>query len=57
MCIVLNPHCTSTEKQNWKRLLEKWAAMDICPLEDPDYRPQPAANIRHEAVRILPCWK
>ncbi|XP_052129793.1 zinc finger SWIM domain-containing protein 5 [Frankliniella occidentalis] len=49
VCIVLNPHCTTLEKQNWKRLLEKWAAMDICPLEDPDYRPQPAANTRHEA--------
>ncbi|KAJ1524459.1 hypothetical protein ONE63_010956 [Megalurothrips usitatus] len=49
VCIVLNPHCTAVEKQNWKRLLEKWAAMDICPLEDPDYRPQPAANTRHEA--------
>lgn len=53
VCIVLNPHCSPAEKQQWRRLLEKWTQIDICPQEDPDYRQQPAAT-RHEAVSCLP---
>nr|CAD7568287.1 unnamed protein product [Timema californicum] len=41
VCIVLNPHCTQSEKQHWKALLEKWTLIDVCPQEDPDFRPQP----------------
>lgn len=41
MCIVLNPHCSNQEKQHWKCLLEKWSSIDVCPQEDPDFRPQP----------------
>lgn len=41
VCIVLNPHCSNQEKQHWKCLLEKWASIDVCPQEDPDFRPQP----------------
>ncbi|XP_068083450.1 zinc finger SWIM domain-containing protein 5 [Anabrus simplex] len=41
VCIVLNPHCSATEKLHWKALLEKWTMVDVCPQEDPDFRPQP----------------
>ncbi|KAK6617257.1 hypothetical protein RUM44_005588 [Polyplax serrata] len=41
VCIVLNPHCNNQEKQHWKWLLEKWSSIDVCPQEDPDFRPQP----------------
>ncbi|GLV40163.1 Dorado [Carabus blaptoides fortunei] len=40
VCIVLNPQCNQNEKQQWKILLEKWTKIDVCPLEDPDFRPQ-----------------
>ncbi|XP_047000533.1 zinc finger SWIM domain-containing protein 5-like [Schistocerca americana] len=40
VCIVLNPHCSLQEKQHWKALLEKWTLIDVCPQEDPDFRPQ-----------------
>ncbi|CAH1394075.1 unnamed protein product [Nezara viridula] len=40
VCIVLNPHCSLMEKQHWKQMLEKWTRIDVCPLEDPDFRPQ-----------------
>uniref|UniRef100_T1IH18 SWIM-type domain-containing protein n=1 Tax=Strigamia maritima TaxID=126957 RepID=T1IH18_STRMM len=46
VCVVLNPHCTLVEKQQWRSLLEKWSQSDICPLEDPDFRPH-----NHNAVR------
>lgn len=37
VCIVLNPHCKSEEKNGWLRQLKKWGDMDICPLEDGNY--------------------
>ncbi|XP_017773023.1 PREDICTED: zinc finger SWIM domain-containing protein 5-like [Nicrophorus vespilloides] len=40
VCIVLNPNCTNPEKQQWKVLLEKWTHIEVCPLEDPDFRMQ-----------------
>lgn len=39
VCVVLNPHCKLPEKRQWKALLEKWARIDVCPQEDPDWRP------------------
>ncbi|XP_064476945.1 zinc finger SWIM domain-containing protein 5-like isoform X2 [Ornithodoros turicata] len=39
VCVVLNPHCTTAEKQQWRQLLERWSSMHICPLEDADFRP------------------
>lgn len=36
--IVLNPHSGGMEKAHRKNLLEKWASLDICPLEDADFR-------------------
>lgn len=52
VCIVLNPHCTSQDKGQWKTLLEKWTHVDICPPEDPDMLALPPAfndvsNISH----------
>lgn len=43
VCIVLNPHCTSLDKGQWKTLLEKWTHVDICPPEDPDMLALPPA--------------
>lgn len=51
MCIVLNPHCSNQEKMHWKQLLEKWTRNEVCPQEDPDFRPQPMPRI--EAVSWL----
>lgn len=51
VCIVLNPHCQHVEKQHWRTLLEKWSAIDVCPQEDPDVRPQQPT--RQESVRFL----
>ncbi|KAI5709667.1 hypothetical protein M8J75_002174 [Diaphorina citri] len=41
VCVVLNPHCNTLEKQHWKQLLDKWTKIDVCPQEDPDFRPPP----------------
>lgn len=38
VCIVLNPRIGRTERLQWKALLEKWTASDVCPQEDPDLR-------------------
>lgn len=38
MCIVLNPRIGRAERLQWKALLEKWTASDVCPQEDPDLR-------------------
>ena len=45
VCIVLNPHCSVQEKQHWKSLLEKWTHNEVCPQEDPDFRPQPLPRL------------
>ncbi|KAM6948453.1 LOW QUALITY PROTEIN: zinc finger SWIM domain-containing protein 5 [Aplochiton taeniatus] len=37
VCVVLNPHCKSEEKNGWLRQLKKWGDMDVCPLEDGNY--------------------
>ncbi|XP_027875510.1 zinc finger SWIM domain-containing protein 5 isoform X2 [Xiphophorus couchianus] len=37
VCVVLNPHCKSEEKNGWLKQLKKWGDMDICPLEDGNY--------------------
>lgn len=39
VCIVLNPNATSAERVLWKSLLEKWSKNEVCPQEDPDFRP------------------
>ncbi|KAK2170592.1 hypothetical protein NP493_1146g00007 [Ridgeia piscesae] len=36
VCVVLNPKCSSTEKQCWQKMLKRWALLDVCPLEDAD---------------------
>ncbi|KAM8839022.1 zinc finger SWIM domain-containing protein 5 isoform 1-T1 [Synchiropus picturatus] len=37
VCVVLNPHCKSEEKNSWMKQLKKWSDMDVCPLEDGNY--------------------
>ena len=39
MCVVLNPMAGKSEKEAWQKLLLGWTKHDICPLEDPDYKP------------------
>lgn len=39
VCIVLNPRSSQAERYNWRDLLEKWSKIDVCPQEDPDFRP------------------
>ena len=38
--VVLNPKCDIEDRQKWTSALETWSRLDICPLEDPDYRHQ-----------------
>ncbi|CAG0920077.1 unnamed protein product, partial [Notodromas monacha] len=44
VCVVLNPKCETQEKQMWRKLLDRWARVQVCPLEDPDHRPPPASQ-------------
>lgn len=39
VCIVLNPRASTFERMQWKALLEKWSKNEVCPQEDPDFRP------------------
>lgn len=39
VCIVLNPRSSQVERNNWKELLDSWSKIDVCPQEDPDFRP------------------
>ncbi|EFX76311.1 hypothetical protein DAPPUDRAFT_306274 [Daphnia pulex] len=38
VCVVLNPHCNSSDKLQWRQMLERWSQVDVCPPEDPDFR-------------------
>ena len=38
--MVLNPKCDIEDRQKWTSALETWSRLDLCPLEDPDYRHQ-----------------
>jgi hypothetical protein len=38
VCVVLNPHCNSSDKLHWRQMLERWSQVDVCPPEDPDFR-------------------
>ena len=37
VCIVLNPHASSKERRAWRSMLEKWAKLGSCPLEDYEF--------------------
>ena len=39
VCIVLNPRSSQADRNNWKELLDSWSKIDVCPQEDPDFRP------------------
>uniref|UniRef100_A0A1B0CV38 Uncharacterized protein n=1 Tax=Lutzomyia longipalpis TaxID=7200 RepID=A0A1B0CV38_LUTLO len=51
VCIVLNPRATQSEKMHWKSLLEKWSRSEVCPQEDPDFRPPGRENYRERSHR------
>ena len=37
--VVLNPTAGKGEKEAWQGLLQGWTRTEVCPLEDPDYKP------------------
>ena len=37
--VVLNPTAGKGEKEAWQSLLLGWTRTEVCPLEDPDYKP------------------
>ena len=39
VCVVLNPTAGRQEKEAWQKLLLGWTRTEVCPLEDPDYKP------------------
>merc|ERR1711994_1120178 len=39
VCVVLNPTAGRAEKEAWQKLLLGWTRTEVCPLEDPDYKP------------------
>ncbi|KAL4705643.1 hypothetical protein ACJJTC_002029, partial [Scirpophaga incertulas] len=39
--IVLDPGSNKHHRMQWRHLLEKWSAVEVCPTEDPDYRSFP----------------
>lgn len=43
--IVLDPGSNKHHRMQWKNLLEKWSAVEVCPTEDPDYRSFPLVSI------------
>lgn len=51
VCIVLNPRATAMERSQWKTLLDKWSKNEVCPQEDPDFRPPG----RNENVSLISC--
>lgn len=51
VCIVLNPRALPTERLYWKGLLEKWSKSEVCPQEDPDFRPPGRDNYREMSLR------
>lgn len=53
VCIVLNPKATAQERMQWKALLEKWSKSDVCPQEDPDFRPPGRENVSGRRISYL----
>lgn len=43
--IVLDPGSNKHHRIQWRHLLEKWSAVEVCPTEDPDYRSFPLVRI------------
>ncbi|GBP13961.1 Zinc finger SWIM domain-containing protein 5 [Eumeta japonica] len=39
--IVLDPGSGKQQRSQWRHLLDKWSAVEVCPTEDPDYRSFP----------------
>ena len=51
VCVVLNPHSTSTERQHWRQLLTSWSQCSVCPLEDGDSHLGSDLTINHGQIR------
>lgn len=42
--IVLDPGSNKHHRIQWRHLLEKWSAVEVCPTEDPDHRSFPLVS-------------
>ncbi|KPJ20765.1 Zinc finger SWIM domain-containing protein 4 [Papilio xuthus] len=42
--IVLDPGSNKHHRHQWRQLLDKWSAVEVCPTEDPDYRSFPLVS-------------
>jgi len=51
VCVVLNPQCSVGDKLHWRQMLEKWAQVDVCPPEDPDFRPPTSSSQENNRLR------
>lgn len=51
VCVVLNPHCTNTERQHWRGQLTQWSSCSVCPLEDGDSHLVSDLSINHGQIR------
>ncbi|VVD04820.1 unnamed protein product [Leptidea sinapis] len=49
--IVLDPGSNKNHRMQWRHLLEKWSAVEVCPTEDPDYRSFPERHRDRERQR------
>jgi len=52
VCVVLNPHCNPNDKLHWRQMLERWSQVDVCPPEDPDFRPQSSSGQESNRLRL-----
>jgi len=46
VCVVLNPAAGPAERTAWRQMLQTWTKQDVCPLEDPDWKPAPQRTRR-----------
>lgn len=51
--IVLDPGSNKHRRIQWRNLLEKWSAVEVCPTEDPDYRSFPLVSIPNKKFNII----
>ena len=55
--IVLDPGSNKHHRMQWRHLLDKWSAVEVCPTEDPDYRSFPLVSSRDWKCRFnLICY-
>ncbi|XP_070195342.1 zinc finger SWIM domain-containing protein 5-like [Littorina saxatilis] len=51
VCVVLNPHSTSADRQHFRQLLTSWSQCSVCPLEDGDSHLGSDLTINHGQIR------